>query len=354
MAHARGQMFKIDSARGFTTSARLVKMTNWMDYGHFAVAVFIVLSGYCLMMPVVRSKERFFKGGLREFFRRQALRILPAYYVIFALAELVTWTAHRYKGQMGIVDTSGQWAGNFTVGNVVSHLLLVHNLFPQWASGVEPAMWSVGLEWQIYFVFALLLVPVWRRFGNAAALLTAGFVGYGLPLVLPGHYDPSLWFVGLFGFGMIAAVFSFSNEPSIMGVRDRVPWGAGVVLLTLLMMGAFGLTRNIMVLETLLGLLISWLFVACARCPADAHGPLARLRNLLSARILVFVSSFSYSLYLIHGLVISRVHTVVGHLHCGQTVSYLLFIAASLAGSLGAAYLSYLFVERPFLRARGN
>ena len=38
---------------------RIVEMLQYalLDYGHFAVGVFIVLSGYCLMLPVARSTD---------------------------------------------------------------------------------------------------------------------------------------------------------------------------------------------------------------------------------------------------------------------------------------------------------
>src|SRR6185369_12422910 len=36
-------------------SGGLVVATSWLAFGRSAVAIFIVLSGYCLMLPVVRS-----------------------------------------------------------------------------------------------------------------------------------------------------------------------------------------------------------------------------------------------------------------------------------------------------------
>ena len=40
-------------------SAGLLCSLSWLQYGRSAVAVFIVVSGYCLMLPVLRA------GGLR-------------------------------------------------------------------------------------------------------------------------------------------------------------------------------------------------------------------------------------------------------------------------------------------------
>ena len=53
---------------------------NLMTYGHFAVGLFIVLSGFCLMLPVLRAPGHAVPGGFRGFFGRPVRRILPAYY----------------------------------------------------------------------------------------------------------------------------------------------------------------------------------------------------------------------------------------------------------------------------------
>lgn len=59
-------------------SPLLWQMTAWMNFGHYAVVIFIVLSGYCLMLPVVRSQNKTLAGGLRGYLKRRAWRTLPA------------------------------------------------------------------------------------------------------------------------------------------------------------------------------------------------------------------------------------------------------------------------------------
>src|SRR4051794_40542870 len=49
-------------------------------YGYLGVPVFIVLSGFVLMLPVVsRGRGLELPGGARKFIRRRARRILPPY-----------------------------------------------------------------------------------------------------------------------------------------------------------------------------------------------------------------------------------------------------------------------------------
>ena len=64
-------------------------LTNWLLYGHLAVDVFIVLSGFCLMLPVARSGGAL-ADGARGFFVRRARRILPPYFAAFTISVALT------------------------------------------------------------------------------------------------------------------------------------------------------------------------------------------------------------------------------------------------------------------------
>ncbi len=57
--------------------ANLVIALGWLFPGRAAVAVFIVLSGYLLMRPVVREGTGKIPGGTWSYIRRRAKRILP-------------------------------------------------------------------------------------------------------------------------------------------------------------------------------------------------------------------------------------------------------------------------------------
>src|SRR2546421_13093474 len=54
-------------------------LVGWLAYGHYSVSVFIVISGFCLMLPVLRNQD-VIAGGSITFYRKRARRILPPYY----------------------------------------------------------------------------------------------------------------------------------------------------------------------------------------------------------------------------------------------------------------------------------
>src|SRR5215218_5265657 len=62
---------------------------GWLLYGHLAVAVFIVVSGFSLALAPLRHGARL-NGGVPRFVRRRAWRILPAYWAALVLSTIVT------------------------------------------------------------------------------------------------------------------------------------------------------------------------------------------------------------------------------------------------------------------------
>ena len=53
-------------------TGRFAALTGWMLYSHFAVSVFIVISGFCLALPVMRSGGRLRGGARRRNSRRKS------------------------------------------------------------------------------------------------------------------------------------------------------------------------------------------------------------------------------------------------------------------------------------------
>jgi peptidoglycan/LPS O-acetylase OafA/YrhL len=145
------------------------------NHGHYAVVAFIVLSGFCLMLPMARSCPADAVFDLKTFISRRGKRILPPYYfsVLFALAVIALVPGMDVK-------TGAAWdlqLPAFTPGVLLSHLFLIHNLHMDWALRINSPLWSVALEWQIYFIFGLILIPIWRRYGTVRALASACLLG---------------------------------------------------------------------------------------------------------------------------------------------------------------------------------
>jgi peptidoglycan/LPS O-acetylase OafA/YrhL len=317
-----------------------------LRHGHAAVAVFVVLSGYCLMLPVARDPEGRLPGGLLAFLGRRARRILPPYYVALGLCLLLIVLAPAKGQQAHVLGHSG---------TVVSHLLLAHNLDPRWIFRIAPPFWSVATECQIYVLFPGLLV-LWRRWGISAAVAGGFALGYAvatlaLPLGNPALRQLCPWYVGLFALGMAGAVTTESQRASAGEGRaspGRAGIGIGVVALVFAGSALAGNTdRAFMISDPLVGAATACLIVrGTLRSTLEVATPKRPVFRFLERRWAVALGIISYSLYLVHYplLVLASSALRTRGWAPGSRLAVLLLVAAPLC--LPVAVLFHALFER--------
>ena len=310
--------------------------------GRFAVAVFIVLSGFVLMLPVARHEDLRVRGGAREFFRRRARRILPPYYAALALFLVLIVAVPAFQDARGT-----QWAGKVPVtpGGVLSHVFLVHNLRGAWHDQVDGPMWSVATEFQIYVLMPFVLLPLWRRFGGWAVTAVAVLLGLAVHLLLPGLDGAHVWYVGLFAAGMLAATAHVRGW-RLRGARP-VALVSTAVLAVVLVAGQYRLRPQDWLTETAVGLVFALgLFVLAQRRSAAATG---RVLALLESAPLVKVGLFSYSIYLFHSPLIGLSNVLLMGVDLPLAVRLATMVLVVTPSAVGVSYLAHLAVERRFM-----
>ncbi|MFN6571855.1 acyltransferase [Dendronalium sp. ChiSLP03b] len=326
-----------------------------MKYGAFSVISFIVLSGYVLMLPVVRSENGHLPGSLINYIKRRSRRILPPYYMALFICLLlgsVVFTLEKFTGfQWNEEAGIGSFSPRFSLIDVISHLLLVHNLSEGTYTTINPPMWTVATEWQIYFLFPLLLLPIWRRFGLLPLINIAFAIGIIPIYLLNGLFEQANpWLLGVFCLGMAAADIGFSQKPKLIAIRNFLPWGRLAIIFTCI---AFitewrRLGLHIWINQSFAGLAFACLFIALTKCLIEDKQP-PLILQIVQHPWAIALGTFSYSLYLIHGPVLVFVRYFLFYL----PISPDMFAAASYlvgtAMSLIIAYWFYLFFERPFM-----
>lgn len=122
--------------------------------GDQGVSLFLVLSGFCLSYSLWKRKEAGVERWLvpSEFFARRCLRILPPYY-----AALLLFTAVSLIGGPHLRSLFFAFGAPPSFEIIVSHLFLMHNMSSN-AMAINGVFWSLGLEWQWYWVFPLMLL----------------------------------------------------------------------------------------------------------------------------------------------------------------------------------------------------
>lgn len=331
----------------------LVHATSGLLYGQIGVDIFIVLSGYCLMLPVARSESGHLRGGIRDFFVRRARRILRPYFAVLGACLLALGMVPAVSHAASI-----RWPGSqnpFAPLNLVSHLLLIHNWNTHQVYAIDYPLWSVASEWQIYFLFPLILLPLWRRFGSLAPV-GAGFA-FGLACFhwLPQTRLACPHFVGLFALGMAAATVSFSSAAHALRRRNRLPWGifaatSALAACVLLTREAFLHPLFGVVTDALIGAATACFLVCATRHLTDPghFAPPLGLR-LCGASLSVWLGTSSYSLYLAHAPLLAIVHDIGARFRLPPSEMLLALFGIGVPLSVAVGYLFYRGFERPFM-----
>ncbi|MBS1708851.1 MAG: acyltransferase [Armatimonadetes bacterium] len=292
-----------------------------------AVPVFIVLSGFLLTSPHVDWTWTRWKGPW-AFMQRRIKRIYPAYLAALALILIALFTV-PYLGPLATVR--GQIALPVTWPSVLAHVVMVHNYWPDFFHKIDPPMWSLALEWQIYLAFALVMVPMAKKW-NVNGLL-AGIV---LCSVVTMKIDPTFGALTMaFGLGSVVAWMALKAD-----VLGRWPALRAVVFLLSVASGLLSLTHFVkpimaQALATAAAAGIIFLLMQYRSVPKEQ---LPKYVAWLNWRPLVVLGWFSYSLYLIHYPIVSFVSSLTWNNHVPEGPSTIAVMVVAPAVSMFVAY----------------
>jgi len=326
-------------------------LTNWTLYSHLAVDIFIVLSGYCLALPVVRKGR--IDGGALGFFGRRARRILPPYYAALALAVGVTVLLERLS--------TGQWRLDMTA--LGTNMVLLQDAFLK-RDIFDGPLWSIAVEWRIYFLFPIV---VWllTRYGQWAAGLfgmgVAGVLSVAVLRLRPDFLLTCPWYVLLFVFGVCAAsqVHEAAGGTSASATGKAGTWlptAVGSAISLGLAIAAHPITRTddtdfgraMPLVDLCAGVLSATCLVGLGLAQRG------RVARFLGSRPLAGLGRFSYSVYLIHLPTLRLIDVGFGALPwAGSLVvrSWLLLLVG-VPIAIGLSYLFFLAFEKPFMTRR--
>lgn len=319
-------------------------LTRWLLFGHVGVVVFIVLAGYSLTIGAAAHSGEL-RGGFFGFMLRRGRRILPPYWAAIAVTLVLSFTVLGARtGTQWDLSVPLDWRG------VLANVFLVQDLTR--TQDVSYTFWSIAVEWHIYLLFPPVLF-VWRR-SNALLSLAFGIALGAAAIAAARVFDPinALWpaFYVAFVLGMAARVLGTGES----AVGRRIPWATAGVLLLGLAFIALGthdyswLVSHAKPVDLTIGLGVASILTALTL------GRMRWLNNLLSARLLVTIGGFSYSIYLIHAPLLQvgwQALVQPFDIPSGGQLVIMLFVVAP--ATVGFAWIFFWFFERPFLSVPG-
>jgi peptidoglycan/LPS O-acetylase OafA/YrhL len=366
-----GRMLTLDAMRGAAALAVVTyhalgvsKQTAWSGWQywlpqltgylvHFAYAgiyLFFVISGFCIHLFWAKAHAAGVEKPVINFFtfwKRRVRRLYPPYFA--ALALYLCYLAYKTP-----VHITG-----FYLWDVGLHLFMLHNLDLRTTYTINGAFWTLAIEEQLYLAYFLLLF-LRIRYGWTKTLLLCFSARVGW-LILGRYLSQSLginipvteaaatnWFIWALGALSVEAALGVTKLPAwcyrisvagmvlvcTMGLAQLLPMFDGTTWLHdigwLLMHPAWGVGFFI---------LVNYAVAAEQRW---------RLKSSRAPRLIPTLASIgliSYSLYLIHSLVLMHWYWFgFTRLHI-PSISLLIMTPLSVV----FAYLFFRLFERPFM-----
>jgi peptidoglycan/LPS O-acetylase OafA/YrhL len=345
----KASKFYIPSLDGIRALAFLIVFISHAGLGKiipggFGVTIFFFLSGYLITTQLRREYERANKIDFKNFYMRRLLRIWPPFYLVLFLAIGVSYLVGHHTG-----FTPQQLPAFLTQFFHISNYYNVEFGNQGMALGTE-VYWSLAVEEHFYLLFPLLYVLL-RRLGirsSQQALIFWGIcllvLGWRCLLVfkIGADYDRIFYASDtrvdgiLFGCALAVVGNPAIEQDRQLSERNLkyflLPLGCALLLCSLLYRSeAFRDTLR----YSIQGIALYPIFIAAIRFPDWG------LFKALNWGWVRFAGLLSYSLYLVHFMVIKVVALVMPGL--GLLGSGIL----SLLISVVLAYAIYRFAEIP-------
>lgn len=311
------------SMNDFVPQAILLAFRN----GDLGVQIFFVLSGFVIAHSIRGAAVT--PGYFGNFALRRSIRLDPPYWSAIALVAAIKFGSNFVlTDRVAVID--------WTLPQVVSNLLYIHG--PMGYDGIIRVSWTLWLEIQFYVIF-VLLVGVSQRvamLGKGGGNGWAFFVIFA-PLALASYahnvthptYPGQIWFIHTW--------YMFFTGVMVYRVLEKS-------------------VRPVWLIVHIVAVLGLCFFQADARDPAMAAltglviyvvGVRGRLGTLMKGPVLQFFGRISYSLYLVHTIVLYSFVNVVARLLKPSMPVTIAALLGGMAVSIFVAWMLYLCVEKP-------
>lgn len=326
------------------------------SFGYTGVYLFFVISGFCIHLKTSKDivEGRFVVPSFVPFWKRRLKRLYPAYIV-----ALIIYIA--------LYIQNGKWSGGtFDILNIVSHLLMLHNLHPAMAYDFSSVLWTLAIEEQLYLAYFLFL-KIRFKYGWLKTLIFAFCLRYFwlaicwiwfyvqnkhtfIPKPAMHEFPLAHWFTWILGALAVEALVKTSNVPRIF--RNTY----FLISIFILSMSHYTIihTTNIisggyfkLFLSSLSAPLWGIAFFSLIHFMSSNEYNF-RLKNDTNPfqYYLLYIGKMSYSLYLTHEIVVTH---IIGYLRLEYGLNPLLLWFSSCVLSLLLSFIFFHLVEKHFL-----
>ena len=284
----------------FKGSSELFKTIS--SYGWTGVEAFFVVSGFIIPFSLYRSNYKL--KHFPRFFLKRSIRLEPVYIICILLVIIInylSWLAPGFKGVKPDINIS----------NIIFHIFYLPEYFGlQW---ILPVFWTLQIEIQFYLLMGIFYALFWNKVNN--------FILSNLMLLILSFFIPLKVFVYIpyFIMGMLVCARKIDYIQSYTLYT-------GIIICSSVL-----LIHHENIVPIFVGVLTALLIF------------FIEFKNVITD----FLGKISYSLYLIHIPIGSRILNLSGR-YVHEPYEVWLAIVFALFCTILSAWLFYRFIEKPF------
>lgn len=312
ITHTAGHLTETLIAKAVVLFSVLFSHTFWANGGlHPGVIVFIVLSGFCIHLPVARDgKLASTQGFWSVYWKRRSIRIFPVFLLGCALGALAVFP-------YGIQDFAD--AGRVVAFNAFS---------PMGHIAGNEILQTVAVEIWLYVFYPITLF-LYRKYGAAVLVSIALLIHLFPALLLVKGVDPTWVGSSLYAFYLYWIIGMLSAEAVCNSQKSIPMWVIASAFLLYVVLGNLVQIKGGHYAKSLF--LAVWagalLFALCRR-------------HYQPRKFLVQLGKMSYTLYAVHLPLITLWAFFVGFSTSLSQIAFVAFLSA-------ATVVFFLLVESP-------
>ncbi|MFA6085566.1 acyltransferase family protein [Mucilaginibacter sp.] len=348
---------QLDTIRAF--SVLLVVITHWIPsthpihkipLGYVGVTSFFVLSGFLITNILLNNKDSAEVQGiskasvLKSFYLRRSLRIFPIYYLTLAL--LYAFQSHM------VVDIRTPF---------VYFLTYTQNYYifriKEWP-GLLGHLWTLAIEEQFYLLwpFVIMFIKANKIIYAIIAFIAIGLITHVVVHnVVMGVMITSSSF-DAFGIGALLSWFIHFKPHLLRLLYKWVTWLAALSVVLFFFVFYPLKFANILPTGFIISIVAAWLMLYIY---INHDQDTLRFKFLLNNRYLIFIGKISYGIYLYHNILPAFFDNFIRiniNSHLPEVLGTKYFgvfnIIENLVLILSLSWLSYSFIEKPFLKLK--
>lgn len=302
----------------------MVYFFGLFKFGHEAVIVFFVLSGFLIHLRQASPTFDFRKFKILSYLEKRVLRIYPTLLTSFLLCLGCDYIIYVFTDNSFISVFS-----KYNLYSFISNIFLIPN-DSVW--GVNFPMWSLKHEWFFYMLYPLLLWLAQKHIYYSLFVVFGLFIsyifGFQIPLVGSAAYTLMVWSLGCF----LAEIYQRKK----LTLLKVLPY---FMLLIIFYFFLYQKTSYYPLLDVTFGFVVMGVLAYF----------ITNKKNIVSWILtkMEWLGKFSFSLYLLHWPIFHLYRTILLFYQKTDQLPYHLWhVVLSICISIPIIYLIYYYTER--------